>query len=254
MRALLTALLTGLLLLGATPASAAPEPLPADLDRWDYQIGGPRAVGDRVDVVVRDREARPAGVYDVCYVNAFQTQPGEQRFWRERWSLVLKDGRGRPVVDAGWGEWLLDIRTAAKRQRLARIVGGWFAGCAADGYEAVEPDNLDSFSRSRGHLDRADARAFARLLVVRAHAADLAIAQKNWAELDGSRLGFDFAVAESCARWRECDRYATAYDGAVLAVEYDAPSFRRACARWADEVAVVRRDRAVTPRGVRRWC
>src|SRR5690606_24638737 len=55
-------------------------------DRWtaaeqgalDYQLGGAYDVADDVTVVVRDREAPPAGVVlDVCYVNAFQTQPGD---------------------------------------------------------------------------------------------------------------------------------------------------------------------------------
>ena len=109
---------------------------------------------------------RPAGVYNVCYVNGFQTQPDERRFWRRHhWNLVLKDGRGRPVVDEAWGEWLLDVRTAAKRRDLAAIVGRWTRRCAADGFEAVEFDNLDSFTRSHRLLTRRQALAYARLLV-----------------------------------------------------------------------------------------
>ena len=50
---------------------------------------------------------------------------------------------------------------------------------------------------------------YARLLTARAHEADLAVAQKNWVELGerGPRIGFDFAVAEECGRWRECAGY-----------------------------------------------
>ncbi|UMG93769.1 endo alpha-1,4 polygalactosaminidase [Nocardioides sp. TF02-7] len=127
-------------------------------------------------------------------------------------------------------------------------------GCARDGFDAVELDNLDSFARSRGLVKQRHAKAFARLLVRRAHRAGLAVAQKNWAELDGSRLGFDFAIAEECGRYDECGRYVASYGGRVLVVEYRRADFRRACRTHGDRVAVVLRDRALTPDGVRRWC
>ena len=209
---------------------------------------------DRVGVVVRDRTSEPlAGVYNVCYVNGFQTQPGARRFWRRHWGLVLKKG-GEPVVDGAWNEWLLDISTRSKRARLARIVGRWTAGCAADGFDAVEYDNLDSFSRSRGLLTARDASRFAATLVRRAHLEDLAAAQKNRAGWDGTTVGYDFAIAEECAQWRECDSYVDAYGAAVLAVEYRDKPFRRGCRHWSEAIAVVRRDVALAADGVRRWC
>ncbi len=169
---------------------------------WDYQLGGDRPVPDEVGIVVRDRTSEPLeSVYNICYVNGFQTQPGAKKFWRDHWRLVLKQG-GKPVVDGAWGEWLLDIGTPAKRRALARIVGRWTAGCAEDGFDAVEYDNLDSFSRSKGGLDARDATKFAALLVARAHDEGLAAAQKNRAGWDGTTVGYDFAIAEECAQWR----------------------------------------------------
>ena len=110
----------------------------------------PRRCPKRVGIVVRDRPASPAaGRYNVCYVNGFQTQADETRFWRRHSSLVLKHD-GQPVVDCAWGEWLLDIRTDAQAQGSR---GSWRAGsrgCADDGFDAVEFDNLDSFTRSNG--------------------------------------------------------------------------------------------------------
>ena len=207
-----------------------------------------------VGIVVRDRRAAPAnGRYNVCYVNGFQTQPDERRFWKQRMRLVLKRD-GKPVVDEAWGEWLLDIRTKAKRRALARIIGRWTERCADDGFAAVEYDNLDSFTRSHRMLKRKHAIAFARLLVRRAHAADLAVGQKNLAGFDGSRIGFDFAVAEECARYRECQRYVASYGRRVLVIEYRKRDFRRACRTYADELAIVLRDRDLTPAGIRRWC
>ena len=161
---------------------------------------------------------------------------------------------GRPVVDEAWGEWLLDITTGAKRARLARIVGRWTKQCAADGFAAVEYDNLDSFSRSHGLVERTQAIAFARLLVRAAHRNDLAVGQKNLAGYDGTRIGFDFAVAEECGRWRECGRYVSAYGDQVLAIEYHARDFRRACAAYGDLLPIVLRDLDLSPGGVHQWC
>ncbi len=249
-------LLLAVLVAGPTAAYAGttgPELPPTGTD-WDYQLGGNRPVPDRVGVVVRDRRAAPLGgdVYDVCYVNGLQTQPDEKRFWRDHWRLVLKR-HGRPVVDGAWGEWLLDLRTAAKRRALARIVGGWTDGCADDGFLAVEFDNLDSFTRSHGLLDAADARRYAERLVDRAHDAGLAAAQKNRAQWDGRAVGYDFAIAEQCAQYDECGDYTAHYDH-VLAVEYRKHPFRTACRDWSEQVAVVRRDVALSRHGTRRWC
>ncbi len=245
-------------LLAAAVATLAPVP-PTPAADWDYQIGGAFEPAAGVGVVARDRHDEPlSGAYSVCYVNAFQTQPDERRFWRKdpaHWRLVLKRD-GRAVVDGAWGEWLLDSRTQAKRRALADIVGRWTDRCVTDGFDGVELDNLDSWDRSRRLITRADNRAFALLLTQRVHAAGLAVAQKNWSELaaGGPDLGFDFAVAEECARYRECRSYAAAYASQVLAVEYRRKDFRRACARWGDRLSIVLRDRAVSVDGVNRRC
>lgn len=253
--AALAALVLGLLLGLAAPgpATAAVRPLPVGTD-VDYQLGGAATPAANVGIVVRDRSDAPVpGLYNVCYVNAFQTQPGARAFWAKRPGLVLRSG-GRPVVDEAWGEFLLDLRTPAKRDALARIVDRWTAGCAADGYDAVELDNLDSFTRSAGLLKKRQALAFARLLVEGAHAQGLAVGQKNLAGLDGTRLGFDFAVAEECGRYDECGRYVAHYGDQVLAIEYRAKDFAVTCAGWGAQLPVVLRDRDVTPAGVHRWC
>ncbi len=254
--ALLAAVLAGLLVVPAAVGTDAAEPtaLPTGTD-VDYQLGGPAYVPDNVGIVVRDRTETPApGAYNVCYVNGFQTQPDARRFWTARRGLLLQDARGRLVEDEAWGEWLLDIRTAAKRERLARIVGRWTAGCARDGFDAVEYDNLDSFTRSHGLLRARHATAYARLLTAAAHDAGLAAGQKNRAGWDGTRVGFDFAVAEECGRYDECDAYTDVYGDQVILVEYRARDFARTCTEVGDLLAVVLRDRDLTPDGVRRWC
>jgi hypothetical protein len=253
MRRWCVAVLVALVALGVVPAEAAIRPLPTGTD-VDYQLGGSRGVPERVGVVVRDRASTPLpGHYNVCYVNGFQTQAAERSFWRTRMRLVLRRG-GRPMVDAAWGEWLLDVRTPRKRARLARIVGAWTRGCAAKGFDAVEFDNLDSYTRSRRMIRRVQAVAYARLLVRAAHGAGLAAGQKNLSDFNGRLVGYDFAVAEECGRYRECGDYVAHYGGRVLAVEYRQADFAWTCAHYGARLAVVRRDLALSPRGVRAWC
>lgn len=234
----------------AAPARSAP---PVDVD-LDYQLGGVSTPAENVGIVVRDRKARPApDVWNVCYVNGFQTQPGEKAFWRKRPALILRH-RGRPVLDTAWGERLLDIRTPAKRRKLAAIVGRWVERCARDGFDAVEFDNLDSFSRSGGLIKARQAKRFARLIVRRAHRAGLPAAQKNWAPFNGRTVGFDFAISEECGRYGECGDYVRHYGRAVLAIEYRRRDFEKACSGYGAKLPIVLRDRALAPGGPRSWC
>src|SRR5262245_56241531 len=103
---------------------------------FDYQIGGryPPPVGVRV--VTRDHGDRPAaGLYNICYVNAFQAQPDTESEWGD---LLLRDGNDDIVYDDQWGEAMLDIRSAGKRERIAARVNGWIDQCANKGFQAVE--------------------------------------------------------------------------------------------------------------------
>lgn len=226
-------------------------PLPT-AGQVDYQLGGAYRPPAGVTIVVRDRHARPAlGAYSICYVNAFQTQPGARSWWLGRHpDLVLRFPSGRPVVDRRWGEVLLDTGTPAKRRALAKIVGRWIDGCGAAGFDAVEPDNLDSWQRSHGLLRRRDNVTFARLLIRRAHTAGLAIAQKNAAGLAHQRL-FDFAVTEQCQRWSECGRFTRAYGNQVIEIEYRRRDFDAACRVRAGRVPIVLRDVALRTPGQR---
>ena len=238
---------------GAAPELPVLPGLPAGA-RVDYQLGGAYAPAAGVAGVVRDRADAPApGLWSACYVNAFQTQPGAVG-WPE--DLLLHDASGARVEDPDWpGEHLVDVSTPELRERLLDVVGPWLDGCAAAGFDAVEPDNLDSWTRSGGLLTAEDAAATARLLVDRAHATGLAIGQKNAPELAGADLGFDYAVAEDCGQYDECAVYTEVY-GTVLDVEYTEAGFTRACA--TPGLHVQRRDLDVVlpgaPGYVAEWC
>lgn len=219
----------------------------------DYQLGGGYDPAEGVTVVARDSTDEPAaGLYSICYVNGFQTQPGAE--WPD--DLVLHDDSGAEVFDPGWpDERLLDIRTAAQREGAAAVLAPVIAGCAADGFQAVEFDNLDSYTRSDGALELEQAVAFASLLVREAHANGLAAGQKNTpqlAERGRDEIGFDFAVAEECRRYDECASYTEVYGDQVIDIEYVddlGGSLDEVCADPQLPPATVLRDRPLAPAG-----
>jgi hypothetical protein len=225
---------------------------------FDYQLSEPYPVPSGVSVVTRDRTAPvAAGAYNICYVNAFQAQPDEISWWRKHHPELLLRHNGSEVVDSFWDETLFDVSTPARRESLLAIVGPWIDGCAAAGFDAVEPDNLDSWTRSEGLLNQDQAVAFAGMLADRAHANGLAIAQKNASELEtsGRSAGLDFAVAEQCQDYEnddglpECENYIAVYGPHLLVVEYDREHFRQACSRYGPTLPVVLRDEDLSAPG-----
>ncbi|MEU9169099.1 endo alpha-1,4 polygalactosaminidase [Streptomyces sp. NPDC048420] len=236
---------------GSSPsASAAHVTLPPKHVPWDYQIGGAYPPAAGVRVVSRSYEDAPAsGLYNICNINAFQAESDEEQDWPA--DLLLRDADGKVVHDTDWDEAVLDIRTAAKRERIADRLDTWIDTCAAKGYRAVEPDNYDSFTRFPSYLKAAQAEALMKLLAAHAHAKGLAIAQKNTAELvsDRASVGLDFAVVEECAEYDECGTFADAFDDNVLMVEYTKKGLAKACATWSSTLSVVRRDEEVVPEG-----
>ena len=218
---------------------------------FDYQLGGAYDPPPGAAVVVRDSTAPPAeGAYSVCYVNGFQTQPGAD--WPE--DLLVREDSGEPLVDPNWpDEYLLDISTAENREAIADRQAETIEQCAEAGYQAVEFDNLDSYSRSEGRLDLDDAVPHAALLVDKAHEQGLAAAQKNTAEL-GTRgrdeIGYDFAVTEECDRWEECEDFTEIYGEHVLDIEYTDDlrgSAEEVCGRDSTPDSTIVRDRDLVP-------
>ena len=263
-------------ILAATASNALAFTRPPANGQFDYQIGGAYAAAAGVAIVDRDRLAAPApGRYGICYVNAFQTQPDDAVWWTTNHSNLLVKKNGKYVIDPEWpDEYLLDTSTAAKRTALMAIIGPWIDKCAADGFKAVEPDNLDSWTRSKSVLTKAHNTAFAKLLVQRAHAANLAIAQKNTSELAPigvSQIGFDFAIVEECQVWSECEAFTDVYGNQVYEIEYndndrDADGnpvdpisfFNAACSTRGSKISIIYRDRDVVPAGSSdyeyKWC
>ena len=242
----------------AHPVNTAPIALPPVNGRFDYQIGGSYTPSASASIIDRDRGASPvAGKYNICYVNAFQTQPGEAAFWTSSHSdLLIKRANGTNLTDPDWPrELILDISTAAKRASIATIVNGWIDGCKTKGFQAIEPDNLDSWTRSLNTLSTSNTVAYATLLATHAHSIGLAIAQKNSPELGAigkTSVGFDFAIAEECQVYAECGSYTGPYGNKVIEIEYTdnaRSAYAMACAARGRNISVILRDRDVVAKG-----
>ncbi|KAG7093134.1 hypothetical protein E1B28_009417 [Marasmius oreades] len=258
-------------------------PLPAN-GKFDYQIGGAYTPDVDVQVVTRDRTDSPApNKYNICYINAFQTQTDDNAFWKckffylalsdpqpifihiapapERDHLLLRRANGNYFIDPGWpGEILFDTSTAANREEIATIINGWISGCQQSGFSAIEPDNFDSYSRSNGRLTFNNNVQLAKLLADYAHSLNMAFGQKNAAEKSvqaKAGAGFDFAIAEQCQEFDECDSYTDVYGNQVLEIEYydtglsgnGLDNFNDACQARGSQISVIFRDVDVKPAG-----
>jgi hypothetical protein len=221
---------------------------------YDSQLGGAYEPPAGVQVVSRDREEPPApGLYNVCYVNAFQTQPQDAQWWLDNHSDLLLHADGAPLEDPNWpGEYLLDTRAGPA---LMAIVEPWITGCADAGFDAIEADNLDTYSRSLGLLGIEDNLAYAQLLIAAANEAGLSMAQKNGGDLGsrGREIGFDFAIVESCQLYDECGLYTDVFGDLVFEIEYtdtDPAAFTTACQLRGNQISVILRDRGLSMPGV----
>ncbi|KAJ6489084.1 glycoside hydrolase family 114 protein [Mycena sanguinolenta] len=251
-------ILVALSVCAASPSTKRDLPLPPPNGKFDYQIGGAYTPAADVVVVTRDNSESPVpGKYNICYINAFETQANAISFWESpaNVGLMLHNSDGTLFEDPNWpGEYFLDTRTDANRQAIATILNGWIDTCHSKGFDAIEPDNLDTFTRSDGLLTAADNLALAKLFTDHAHSLGLAVAQKNTgAELGASgqsTAGFDFAVAEECQKYSQCDAYAAVYGNEMLEVEYTDNGialWNAACAARGSAISVIYRDRGVVP-------
>lgn len=201
--------------LGVTGGAAAAEPVPCAGECWDpepttepwqWQLQG------RIDLSV------PAPVYDVdidepattvaaihaqgdraiCYVSVGTYEPFRDDAGEFPRSLLGK--RLERFEDERW----LDIR---RLDRLRPIIEARFDECAAKGFDAVEPDNVDAYQNRSGFpLKASDQLAYNEWVANTVRERGMAVGLKN--DLGQVRRllpYFDFAVNEQCFQYRECD-------------------------------------------------
>ncbi|KAI6211606.1 hypothetical protein M3Y96_00452000 [Aphelenchoides besseyi] len=244
-----------LVLLMIVQCGMATVTLPPLHGQFDYQIGGPYKPKASVKIVTRDMSVAPvAGIYSICYINAFQTQPGAKAWWTKNHPNLLLKSNNKLVEDPDWpGEYILDTRTAKNRAAIAKIVGAWIDECAKKGYKAIEPDNLDSYTRSKKLITKQNNLDYAKLLAAHAHKKNLAFGQKNDASItkaQAKNVGFDFGIVEECQEFKECGKYDAVYGNHWIEIEYTdvknaTALFKAACKARGNRISLIQRDRDV---------
>ncbi len=187
----------------------------------DYQLGGAYPPPAGVNVVARDSTAAPArGLYNICYVNGFQSQPGAA--WPREFLVTDKKGEavGRPGLAGrisserffgGSSACNLetpchhDIQLCSSRVRCRGVRQPRFL------HEIERRTQAERRSRFRGLVGARRSRAgFGR------RAEEYTTAVRPGAREDR----FDFAVSEECHRYDECSEYTRYYGDKVINIEY----------------------------------
>jgi hypothetical protein len=240
-------LLCGLLLVAA-PAHAFSVG-----DSWDWQLTEPVDLNRQVsvldlhpDLVTPDDLAalQQKGVRTICYVSIGTLEAGSRDY-----KAFPED-----VVGKTYEEWpderFLDIR---RLDVLLPIMKSRFEACKNEGFDAIEPDNMDVHDNDSGFpITADDVVAYVARLAAIAHSLDLGIGQKNVPDLTADLIDhMDFLIAESCFQDRWCaDVGAYVRDGKpIFDAEYtDRPiDFSEACEVAAQEnIAMILKDRDLT--------
>jgi hypothetical protein len=132
----------------------------------------------------------------VCYVDV-----GSYENWRPDAGQFPAALLGK---NNGWpGEQWLDVR---RIDVLGPIMTARLDLCRQQGYDGVEPDNIDGYTNDSGFpLSYQDQLAYNQFIAQQAHARGLAIGLKNDLDQIPDLLSsFDFALDEQCFQYHEC--------------------------------------------------
>ncbi len=191
---------------------------------WQWQLDGPIDLSFDVamyDIDLFDNDASVVAALHaqgrklVCYINV-----GAWEEWRPDQDQFPASVIGNDY--AGWpGEKWLDIRQI---DLLAPVMRARFDQCKAKGFDAIEPDNIDSYTNDTGFpLTYQDQLNYDLWLANEAHARGLSIGLKNNSEqVSGLLPYFDWALTEDCFAQGWCSQLApfVAAGKAVFAAEY----------------------------------
>jgi hypothetical protein len=227
---------------------------PAPGPTWQWQLSDPpvdtSVEAEVYDIDLFDNDAavvqalHAQGRKVICYISV-----GSREDWRPDAQRFPPEVLGKDY--AGWpGENWLDIRQI---DRLAPILRTRLDLCAAKGFDAVEPDNLEIYDNDTGFpLTYPDQLKYARWLADEAHGRGLAIGLKNAADMISDALPiFDFAIAEDCFVQGWCDALLPFIQAgkAVFAAEYTdtGVDFQAACA-WGrnHHISFIQKNRILT--------
>lgn len=177
----------------------------------------------------------------ICYISV-----GSWEDWRPDAGRFPPEVLGKDYE--GWpGEKWLDIR---RIDLLAPIMFARLDLCAAKGFDAVEPDNMEIYTNDTGFpLTSEDQLRYALWLAEAAHARGLAIGQKNASDQVGDLVDvYDFAITEDAFYYNWAGEMLAFIQAGkpVFAAEYTDMDvdFRAACA-WgrAHNVSFILKNR-----------
>jgi hypothetical protein len=195
---------------GADDGGQRWQPAPGTTFYWDLQNAPPdntKNVGaydiDGWGNSAQEVSALHAlGIKVVCYMDAGTYEPG-----RPDSSMFPAALKGSAVE--GWpGELWLDVRPSGPSYgTLQAIMSARFKVCQSKGFDAVEPDNIDSYQNKPGFsTSAADQLAYDHWIAGAVHALGMAVFQKN--DLDQVQAlepSFDGILDEECNKYSECD-------------------------------------------------
>jgi hypothetical protein len=192
------------IILSVSPAQVTTPAEAVDLDLFDTDKAVVTALKDQ-------------GKHVICYMSA-----GSWENWRPDKKDFPPNVKGNTLD--GWpGERYLDIRNI---EALGPIMQARLDRCKSKGFDAVDPDNVDSFeigNRTGFPLTKSDAIKYLRFLAAEAHKRGLAIGLKNATEIAPQLLPvMDFAVTEDCFAqgWCAVSKNFVAADKPVFEIEY----------------------------------
>jgi hypothetical protein len=165
-----------------------------------YDIDGEQATAADVAAI------HAAGAKAVCYVDVGTLETGRSDYAQFPSSVV------GPAVQGWPGEnWLLV--TAANQPTLLPLMKARFTNwCAAKGFDAIEPDNLDAFTNISGITEDDDV-AYVLAVAGLAHGMGLSIGLKNLlsdvtaAHATTLVSTFEWALVEQCYEFTACASY-----------------------------------------------
>lgn len=173
---------------------------------WQWQLTGKLDLDLQTDVIDIDLDVdrsvvdhyHSKGTKVICYISV-----GSYEDWRTDADQFPEEVLGKDYE--GWsGEKWLDIR---RIDLLAPIMLARLDECAAKGFDAVEPDNMEIYTNRTGFpLTYDDQLGYALWLADEAHKRGLAIGQKNASDQVKDLVDvYDFAITEDYFYYREAE-------------------------------------------------
>ena len=145
------------------------------------------------------------GIKVVCYMDAGTYEPG-----RPDSSAFPANLQGNAV--SGWpGEYWLDVRPSGPNYvTLQSIMLARFQVCKQKGFDAVEPDNMDSYQNDPGFPTTAqDQLSYNEWIAQTVHSLGMAVFQKNDLDQIPTLVTyFDGILDEECNKYSECSTLA----------------------------------------------